>query len=159
MVKYVLVLEGGGVRSALGLQFLTELEKCYEVNLSENVDVFAGGNTSAVTALAFAQGKSAQNILSVMYEESQPQTLMLKSSSSSSLQHLYKSRPLYPVESKNNVLTKILENESIHSLDKVFNIFYNYLYFYSFLFYSFISFIFFLILFSFLKQSIFHSKK
>ena len=68
MVKKILVIDGGGVKGIIVLQFLKHLEISKNIKVSDYFDIFAGTSTGALIAVLFAYKKyTASQILESVY--------------------------------------------------------------------------------------------
>ena len=54
MTKYVLSIDGGGVRALASATFLSELDKSTNKKLSESFDLIVGTSTGGIIALAIS---------------------------------------------------------------------------------------------------------
>ncbi len=80
MVKKILVLDGGGVKGVITLKFLSMLEQKYQINVSQQFDIFAGTSTGALIAALMAYcGLSATEILKEVYTIDNMQKIMTQS--------------------------------------------------------------------------------
>lgn len=77
MVKRILVIDGGGVKGIIVLQFLKHLESTKNIKIADYFDIFAGTSTGALIAVLFAYKKyTASQILDEVYTLSNIQKIM-----------------------------------------------------------------------------------
>jgi patatin-like phospholipase/acyl hydrolase len=67
-IKYILSLDGGGVRGIATLSFLKRFEEHYNVQCSEFFDFFAGTSIGGLIGLTLSSGKTASETLDAMLE-------------------------------------------------------------------------------------------
>lgn len=65
----VLCLDGGGIKGALQLQILVELERCTGKKCNEMFNFFAGTSIGGMIAISLALGQSAQETLDQLLKD------------------------------------------------------------------------------------------
>jgi patatin-like phospholipase/acyl hydrolase len=77
MVKYLLSLDGGGVKGVIALQVLSMIEKTYDIKISNCFDMFAGTSTGGLIACLMAyRGMSIDEIFDKAYTVNNLRTIM-----------------------------------------------------------------------------------
>lgn len=67
-MKYLLSLDGGGVRGIATLEFLRRFEEHYQTKCADFFDFFAGTSIGGLIGLSLASGKSAEQTLADMLD-------------------------------------------------------------------------------------------
>lgn len=102
-MKYVLALDGGGVRGAASARFLELLEARVGRPLSDVFDLFAGTSTGAIIAAAMGVKRMAATTISSLYNPSNINQIMNKSVWDRTM-GLIQSKPKYDGRGKRKVL-------------------------------------------------------
>ena len=70
--KMILSIDGGGMRGAIVVAMLAELERMTGIPTHEQFDMVAGTSTGAIIAAGLSIGLSAQDLLDRVYKERLP---------------------------------------------------------------------------------------
>ena len=103
--KYILSLDGGGVRTLASITFLKRLEEELNVNIHEKFDFFVGTSAGAISCLALAVKGLSTNQLEEMWSSKNLEQSMKASSWETKL-GLLQANPKYKSEGKRKVLSK-----------------------------------------------------
>ena len=101
--KYLLSLDGGGVREIATITFLARLEKALKIPLYEKFDFFVGSSAGAITAMALSVAKMQGNDLLKFWSEKNLDRILDASLWDSKL-GLLQTNPKYSGVGKNEVL-------------------------------------------------------
>ena len=102
-IKYILSMDGGGVRTLASITFLKRLEKELGISVHEKFDFFVGTSAGAISCLALAVKKFSSRELEGMWGTPNLRRIMPTSSWDRRL-GLLQSKPKYPSEGKRTVL-------------------------------------------------------
>ncbi len=110
--KYILSLDGGGVRTIATIVFLQKLEAHLEVSLAEKFDFYIGTSAGAISCLGLAINKmSAKELMRIWSKENLNRT-MTNSSWETNL-GIMQIKPKYTNEGKREVLTEFFAKKKI----------------------------------------------
>ena len=101
--KYILSIDGGGVRTLASITFLKLLEKETNIKVHEKFDFFVGTSAGAISCLALAVKRFSARELEGMWGTPNLRRIMPTSSWDRRL-GLLQSKPKYPSEGKRTVL-------------------------------------------------------
>ena len=101
--KYILSIDGGGVRTLASITFLKLLEKETNIKVHEKFDFFVGTSAGAISCLALAVKRFSSRELEGMWGTPNLRRIMPTSSWDRRL-GLLQSKPKYPSEGKRTVL-------------------------------------------------------
>ena len=102
-IKYILSMDGGGVRTLASITFLKRLEKELGISVHEKFDFFVGTSAGAISCLALAVKKFSSRELEGMWGTPNLRRIMPTSSWDRRL-GLLQSKPKYTSEGKRTVL-------------------------------------------------------
>ena len=115
--KYILSMDGGGVRTIASIIFLTKLEEKLKTPLAEKFDFFIGTSAGAISCLGFAINKmSAANLINIWSKENLTK-IMTNSSWETSL-GIMQINPKYTNEGKREVLTEFFSDKQLRDSHK-----------------------------------------
>ena len=110
--KYILSMDGGGVRTIASITFLQKLEAELNIPLSQKFDFFIGTSAGAVSCLGLAVNQmSATELMSIWSKENLTKT-MSNSSWEASL-GIMQINPKYSNEGKREVLTEFFSQKQL----------------------------------------------
>ena len=110
--KYILSMDGGGVRTIASIIFLTTLEAKLKVPLAEKFDFFIGTSAGAISCLGLAMNKMpAAKLIKIWSKENLTKT-MTNSSWETSL-GIMQINPKYTNEGKRDVLTEFFSDKKL----------------------------------------------
>ena len=107
--KYILSMDGGGVRTIASITFLKRLEQKLGVKIHEKFDYFIGTSAGAISCLALAVNKFSTVDLEDIWAPRNLKKTMQSSSWELKL-GLLQSNPKYTNEGKREVLKKYFGN-------------------------------------------------
>ena len=115
--KYILSIDGGGVRTIASIIFLQKLEANLEVSLSENFDFFIGTSAGAISSLGLSINKmSAADLMNIWSKENLVKT-MTNSSWETSL-GIMQINPKYTNTGKREVLREFFSDKKLGDAHK-----------------------------------------
>ncbi len=110
--KYILSIDGGGIRTIASIVFLQKLEAKLNTPLAEKFDFFIGTSAGAISSLGLAINKmTANNLMEIWSEENQ--TKIMTNSSWESTLGIMQVNPKYSNEGKREVLQKFFMNKKL----------------------------------------------
>ena len=110
--KYILSMDGGGVRTIASITFLQKLEAELNIPLSQKFDFFIGTSAGAVSCLGLAVNQmSATELMTIWSKENLTKT-MSNSSWEASL-GIMQINPKYSNEGKREVLTEFFSQKQL----------------------------------------------
>ena len=110
--KYILSLDGGGVRTIATITFLQKLEASLGVPLAEKFDYFIGTSAGAISCLGLSINKMSTVELMEIWSKKNLEKIMTNSSWETHL-GIMQIKPKYTNEGKRSVLTKFFEAKKI----------------------------------------------
>ena len=117
MVRYVLALDGGGVKGVIVLRFLQKLEEERGIKVSDFFDMFVGTSTGALICSLFAHKSiSAKEILDNMYTQTNLATIMYQSYYNS-IMNVFYTRAKYCNKNKMDVVSRYLCDKDTRMCD------------------------------------------
>ena len=115
--KYILSIDGGGVRTIASIIFLQKLEANLEVSLSEKFDFFIGTSAGAISSLGLSINKmSAADLMNIWSKENLVKT-MTNSSWETSL-GIMQINPKYTNTGKREVLREFFSDKKLGDAHK-----------------------------------------
>ena len=115
--KYILSIDGGGVRTIASIIFLQKLEANLQIPLSEKFDFFIGTSAGAISSLGLSINKmSASDLMNIWSKENLVKT-MTNSSWETSL-GIMQINPKYTNEGKREVLKKFFLDKKLGDAHK-----------------------------------------
>lgn len=115
--KYILSIDGGGVRTIASIIFLQKLEENLQIPLSEKFDFFIGTSAGAISSLGLSINKmSASDLMNIWSKENLVKT-MTNSSWETSL-GIMQINPKYTNEGKREVLKKFFLDKKLGDAHK-----------------------------------------
>ncbi len=115
--KYILSIDGGGVRAIASIIFLQKLEANLEVSLSEKFDFFIGTSAGAISSLGLSINKmSAADLMNIWSKENLVKT-MTNSSWETSL-GIMQINPKYTNTGKREVLREFFSDKKLGDAHK-----------------------------------------
>ena len=115
--KYILSIDGGGVRTIASIVFLQKLEANLEIPLSEKFDFFIGTSAGAISSLGLSINKmSAVDLMNIWSKENLVKT-MTNSSWETSL-GIMQINPKYTNEGKREVLKEFFSDKKLGDTHK-----------------------------------------
>ena len=115
--KYILSIDGGGVRTIASIVFLQKLEANLEIPLSEKFDFFIGTSAGAISSLGLSINKmSASDLMNIWSKENLVKT-MTNSSWETSL-GIMQINPKYTNEGKREVLKEFFLDKKLGDAHK-----------------------------------------
>ena len=115
--KYILSIDGGGVRTIASIIFLQKLEANLEVSLSEKFDFFIGTSAGAISSLGLSINKmSAADLMNIWPKENLVKT-MTNSSWETSL-GIMQINPKYTNTGKREVLREFFSDKKLGDAHK-----------------------------------------
>lgn len=121
-MKYILSLAGGGIRGAITVSFLEQLEdylqKQFQKSIHERFDMFTGSSTGAMISSGLAHEKlTAKELTNKFYTHETAKRLMNKSWSDY-IFGLFQTKPKYDGKGKRQVITEIAGERTFDETDK-----------------------------------------
>ena len=110
--KYILSLDGGGVRTIATITFLQKLEASLGVPLAEKFDYFIGTSAGAISCLGLAINKMSAEELMEIWSKENLEKIMTNSSWETHL-GIMQIKPKYTNEGKRSVLAEFFEPKKI----------------------------------------------
>jgi hypothetical protein len=110
--KYILSLDGGGVRTIATITFLQKLEVALAVPLAEKFDYFIGTSAGAISCLGLAINKMSAEELMEIWSKKNLEKIMTNSSWETHL-GIMQMKPKYTNEGKRSVLAEFFEPKKI----------------------------------------------
>ena len=110
--KYILSLDGGGVRTIATITFLQKLEVALGVPLAEKFDYFIGTSAGAISCLGLAINKMSSVELMEIWSKKNLEKIMTNSSWETHL-GIMQMKPKYTNEGKRSVLAEFFEPKKI----------------------------------------------
>jgi patatin-like phospholipase/acyl hydrolase len=110
--KYILSLDGGGVRTIATITFLQKLEVALGVPLAEKFDYFIGTSAGAISCLGLAINKMSAVELMEIWSKKNLEKIMTNSSWETHL-GIMQIKPKYTNEGKRSVLAEFFEPKKI----------------------------------------------
>tara|TARA_Y100000746_G_scaffold139848_1_gene119694 strand:+ start:631 stop:1551 length:921 start_codon:yes stop_codon:yes gene_type:complete len=110
--KYILSMDGGGVRTIASIVFLTKLEEKLGVPLAEKFDFFIGTSAGAISCLGLAINKMPAASLIDIWSKANLTKIMTNSSWETSL-GIMQINPKYTNEGKREVLTEFFSDKKL----------------------------------------------
>ena len=115
--KYILSIDGGGVRTIASIIFLLKLEANLQIPLSEKFDFFIGTSAGAISSLGLSINKmSASDLMNIWSKENLVKT-MTNSSWETSL-GIMQINPKYTNEGKREVLKEFFSDKKLGDAHK-----------------------------------------
>ena len=115
--KYILSIDGGGVRTIASIIFLQKLEENLQIPLSEKFDFFIGTSAGAISSLGLSINKmSASDLMNIWSKENLVKT-MTNSSWETSL-GIMQINPKYTNEGKREVLKEFFSDKKLGDAHK-----------------------------------------
>jgi len=115
--KYILSMDGGGVRTIASITFLKKLEENLQVPLAEKFDFFIGTSAGAISCLGLAINQMpAADLMNFWSKENLIKT-MTNSSWETSL-GIMQINPKYTNEGKRQVLAEFFSNKKLKEANK-----------------------------------------
>ena len=115
--KYILSIDGGGVRTIASIIFLQKLEANLQIPLSEKFDFFIGTSAGAISSLGLSINKmSASDLMNIWSKENLVKT-MTNSSWETSL-GIMQINPKYTNEGKREVLKEFPRGGLVRTFDE-----------------------------------------
>lgn len=115
--KYILSIDGGGVRTIASIIFLQKLESHLKVSLSEKFDFFIGTSAGAISCLGLSVNKMpATELMNIWSKENLVKT-MTNSSWETNL-GIMQINPKYTNEGKREVLTEFFSGKKLGDASK-----------------------------------------
>ena len=115
--KYILSIDGGGVRTIASIIFLQKLEENLQIPLSEKFDFFIGTSAGAISSLGLSINKmSASDLMNIWSKENLVKT-MTNSSWETSL-GIMQINPKYTNEGKREVLKEFFLDKKLGDAHK-----------------------------------------
>ena len=115
--RYVLSMDGGGVRTLASITFLKNLEKSIGIKVHEQFDFFVGTSAGAISCLALASRNFSASELEEMWSYENLSRTM-KSSSWETKLGLLQSNPKYSSEGKREVLSDYFGKAKLGDVNK-----------------------------------------
>ena len=110
--RYILSIDGGGIRTIASIVFLKELEARLEVPIAEKFDFFIGTSAGAISCLGLSVNKMpAADLMNIWSKENLVKT-MTNSSWETNL-GIMQINPKYTNEGKREVLTEFFSNKKL----------------------------------------------
>lgn len=115
--KYVLSIDGGGVRTIASIVFLQKLEESLQIPLAEKFDFFIGTSAGAISSLGLAINKMTASSLMTIWSEENLTKIMTNSSWETAL-GIMQVNPKYTNEGKREVLKEFFSNKRLGDAHK-----------------------------------------
>lgn len=115
-IKYILVLNGGGIRGVMTASFLNELEKWLGQPLCNFFDLFAGTSIGGILALGLSSAHLNANELVEILNEKNAKKIMNKSIFDRILP--IQDRPKYDGKNKTKLIQKYLGDDTCYLYDE-----------------------------------------
>ena len=115
--KYILSLDGGGVRTLATITFLRKLENALGIKIHEKFDYFVGTSAGAISCLGLSVKRFSANELQGMWSNQNLKRIMKKSSWESRF-GLLQSKPKYQSDGKRTVLKNYFGKSTLSEATK-----------------------------------------
>ena len=115
--KYILSIDGGGVRTIASIIFLTKLEAKLKIPLAEKFDFFIGTSAGAISCLGLSVNKMPSTELMNIWSKENLVKIMTNSSWETNL-GIMQINPKYTNEGKREVLTEFFSNKKLGDASK-----------------------------------------
>ena len=115
--KMILSIDGGGMRGAITVAMLAELEKMTGIPTHEQFDMVAGTSTGAIIAAGLGIGMSAQDMLDRIYKDRLPAAFRTQAGIKHWLRFIFSGfRYFYDLRPFRDALQKLVEGKTIGDL-------------------------------------------
>ena len=115
--KYILSIDGGGVRTIASIIFLTKLEAKLKIPLAEKFDFFIGTSAGAISCLGLSVNKMPSTELMNIWSKENLVKIMTNSSWETNL-GIMQINPKYTNEGKREVLTEFFSDKKLGDASK-----------------------------------------